>query len=146
MNLADIITADKDPEEIFEILDLLGEGNYGCVYKALHKETGELVAIKIVPNTGEINSLKKEILILKECKSDFIVRYYGSYFKDNNLWLIIEYCSAGSVVDLLKITKQKLNEFQISSILRFTLQGLVYLHENLKIIHRDIKAGNILLD
>lgn len=67
LNLADIITADDDPEEIFEILDLLGEGNYGSVYKALHKPTGELVAVKIVPSTGEIESLKKEILILKDC-------------------------------------------------------------------------------
>lgn len=65
-----------------------------------------MVAVKKVPTTGEINSLKKEIIILKECQSNYIVRYYGSYFKDNHLWLIIEYCSAGSVIDLIKITKQ----------------------------------------
>ncbi|KRX04396.1 Protein kinase-like domain [Pseudocohnilembus persalinus] len=145
LNLWDILTANDDPEETFEILDLLGQGNYGSVYKALHKSTGELVAVKIVHNTGEISALKKEIIILKECQSEHIVRYYGSYFKDNNLWLIIEYCSAGSVIDLLKITKQQLNEHQIASILYFTLKGLQYLHSNRK-IHRDIKAGNILLD
>ncbi|EGR34513.1 serine threonine kinase ste20, putative [Ichthyophthirius multifiliis] len=145
VNLAEIITAEDDPEEIFEILDYLGQGSYGQVFKALHKKTGELVAVKKVPNEGEISSLKKEIMILKECQSEYIVKYYGSYYKDSYLWLIMEYCAAGSVIDLVIITKIKLNEFQIASILHSTLKGLIYLHQNKK-IHRDIKAGNILLD
>lgn len=59
------------------------------VYKALHKETGELVAVKMVPNEGE-PALEKEIRMLKECSSEYVVKYYASYFKDSQLWLIME--------------------------------------------------------
>lgn len=123
----------------------IGQGSYGSVYKALHKQTKNIVAVKIVPTSGDISSLRREITILKECRSPYIVTYYGSYFKDNNLWLIMEYCAAGSVNDLMKIIKRTLSESEISALLHSTLKGLEYLHENKK-IHRDIKAGNILLD
>ena len=111
----------------------------------MHKNSGTIVAVKIVPTNGDITQLKREITILKECKSPYIVSYYGSYLKDNKLWLIMEYCAAGSVVDLIKISKLTLTEGQIAAILQSTLRGLEYLHNNKK-IHRDIKAGNILLD
>jgi serine/threonine protein kinase len=89
--------------------------------------------------------LKKEINILKQCKCPHIVQYYGSYIKDNDLWLILEYCNAGSVADLIKITGRTLTETEIASICHAVLKGLEYLHDTKK-IHRDIKAGNILLD
>ena len=143
--LSDIVSHSSNPEEIFDLLDLLGEGSYGSVYQALHKPSKEIVAIKIVPTTGELDHIKREIQILKECKSDYIVKYYGSYFHSNNLWLIMEYCAIGSILDLMQVTQKPLNEYQIGSILSMTLKGLEYLHKNKK-IHRDIKAGNILLD
>ena len=143
--LSDIVSHSNNPEEVFELLDLLGEGSYGSVYKALHKPSKEIVAIKIVPTTGELDPIKREIQILKECKSDYIVKYYGSYFHSSNLWLIMEYCAIGSILDLMQITQKPLNEYQIASILCLALKGIEYLHKNKK-IHRDIKAGNILLD
>jgi len=143
-NLTDIIT-NVNPEEIFELLELLGEGSYGSVYKGRHRSSGNIFAVKIIPATGDLNSLKREIMILKESRSPYIVSYYGSYLRDNKLWLIMEYCGAGSAADLLKIRKQTFNEIQISSILYAALKGLEYLHESKK-VHRDIKAGNILLD
>ncbi len=82
---------------------------------------------------------------MKECESEYIVKYFGSYLKNNHLWLIMEYCSAGSVIDIIKMTKNPLGENLIASILKQILYGLDYLHENKK-IHRDVKAGNILLD
>lgn len=124
---------------------VLGEGSYGSVWKALHKNSGTIVAVKIVPTNGEFASIKREIAILRECKSPYIVSYYGSYFKDSKLWLIMEYCAAGSVADIIRITKKPLTEVQAASILASSLKGLEYLHENKK-IHRDIKAANILLD
>ena len=145
MNLDNILISEEDPEELFELLDQLGEGSYGQVFKALHKETGNIVAVKILPVTQDLESLKKEISILKECKSLYIVQYYGSYLKDNDLWLILEYCNPGSVSDIIKITKRNLNETEIASICHAVLRGLEYLHDTKK-IHRDIKAGNILLD
>lgn len=143
--LSDVISHSHNPEEIFDLLELLGEGSYGSVYKALHKPSKEIVAIKIVPTNGELEPIKREIQILKECKCDNIVKYYGSYFHSNNLWLIMEYCAVGSILDLIQITQKTLNEYQIASILSLALRGLDYLHKNKK-IHRDIKAGNILLD
>ncbi len=127
------------------MLEILGEGSFGEVYKALHKETGNIVAVKKIPVSQDHESLKKEIQILKKCKSPYIVQYYGSYMKDNDLWLILEYCNPGSVADLIKITKKTLSETEIASICHAVLKGLEYLHDTKK-IHRDIKAGNILLD
>ena len=103
------------------------------------------MAVKILPVSSEIETLKKEIQILKRCKSPYIVQYFGSYMKDNDLWLILEYCNPGSVADLVKVSKRTLTETEIASICQAVLKGLEYLHDTKK-IHRDIKAGNILLD
>lgn len=73
------------------------------------------------------------------------MKYYGSYFKDGKLWIVLEYCHAGSIIDLINITQRKLNEHEIASILESVIEGLAYLHANKK-IHRDIKAANILLN
>lgn len=145
MNVDNLTISEEDPEDLFELLDQLGEGSYGEVFKALHKETGNIVAVKIIPVSSDIESLKKEISILMQCKSPYIVQYFGSYMKDNDLWLILEFCNPGSVADIIKITKRTLNETEIASICQAVLRGLEYLHDTNK-IHRDIKAGNILLD
>eukprot|EP00042_Codosiga_hollandica_P042164 m.383945 g.383945 ORF g.383945 m.383945 type:complete len:485 (-) comp56260_c0_seq2:1134-2588(-) len=135
----------KDPTEVFDLLDKLGEGSYGSVYKALHKTSGRIVAIKQVPIDSDLQEIIKEISIMQQCDSANIVKYYGSYFKDSDLWIIMEYCGAGSVADIMRLRKQTLKEDQIACILKGTLKGLEYLHSKLK-IHRDIKAGNILLN
>ena len=63
--------------------------SYGSVYKARHKKSNRIVAIKIIPADSDLNDLMKEISILKECKSDFIIRYYGSYYKEGDLWVLL---------------------------------------------------------
>ena len=93
---------ETDPEQVFEILDRMGEGfglgagltvsSYGSVWKARHKKANRTVAIKIIPAESDLNDLMKEITILKECKSDFIIRYYGSYYKDGDLWVCSPCC------------------------------------------------------
>lgn len=96
---------------------------------------------------------------MQQCDSKYVVKYYGSYFKNCDLWvsfplpvkifkkiqIVMEYCGAGSVSDIMRLRRKTLTEAEISAVLRDTLKGLRYLHD-LKKIHRDIKAGNILLN
>lgn len=135
----------RQPEEVFDIICKLGEGSYGSVYKALHKESDNVVAIKQVPLDTDLHEIIKEISIMQQCDSPYVVKYYGSYFKNTDLWIIMEYCGAGSVSDIIRLRKKTLSECEIATILSDALKGLEYLHSNRK-IHRDIKAGNILLN
>ncbi|KAF3855750.1 hypothetical protein F7725_016473 [Dissostichus mawsoni] len=93
----------KQPEEVFDVLEKLGEGSYGCVFKAHYKETGEIVAIKQVPVESDLQEIIKEISIMQQCNSPHVVRYYGSYFKNSDLWIVMEYCGAGSVSDIIRL-------------------------------------------
>lgn len=135
----------RQPEEVFDIICKLGEGSYGSVYKALHKESGQVLAIKQVPVDTDLQEIIKEISIMQQCDSPWVVKYYGSYFKNTDLWIVMEYCGAGSVSDIMRLRKKTLTEDEIATILCDTLKGLEYLHLRRK-IHRDIKAGNILLN
>ncbi|KAK8383969.1 hypothetical protein O3P69_016010 [Scylla paramamosain] len=135
----------RQPEEVFDIICKLGEGSYGSVYKALHKESGQVLAIKQVPIDTDLQEIIKEISIMQQCDSHHVVKYYGSYFKDSDLWIVMEYCGAGSVSDIMRLRKKTLTEEEIATVVYDTLRGLEYLHLRRK-IHRDIKAGNILLN
>ncbi|XP_053099400.1 serine/threonine-protein kinase 4 isoform X4 [Hemicordylus capensis] len=135
----------KQPEEVFDVLEKLGEGSYGSVFKAIHKETGQVVAIKQVPVESDLQEIIKEISIMQQCDSPHVVKYYGSYFKNTDLWIVMEYCGAGSVSDIIRLRNKTLMEDEIATIIQSTLKGLEYLHFMRK-IHRDIKAGNILLN
>nr|CAD7204221.1 unnamed protein product [Timema douglasi] len=119
--------------------------SYGSVFKALHKESGQVLAIKQVPVDSDLQEIIKEISIMQQCDSPWIVKYYGSYFKNTDLWIVMEYCGAGSVSDIMRLCKKTLTEDEIATILCDALKGLEYLHLRRK-IHRDIKAGNILLN
>ncbi|XP_016120634.1 serine/threonine-protein kinase 3-like, partial [Sinocyclocheilus grahami] len=129
----------------FDVLEKLGEGSYGSVFKAIHKESGQVVAIKQVPVESDLQEIIKEISIMQQCDSPYVVKYYGSYFKNTDLWIVMEYCGAGSVSDIIRLRNKTLTEDEIATVLKSTLKGLEYLHFMRK-IHRDIKAGNILLN
>lgn len=137
----------EDPSEIFDVREKLGEGSYGAVYKALDKRDGKLVALKVLllNSESDASELMKEIRILKDCHSKYIVAYKGSFIKDGNLWIAMEYCGAGSLADLMGMCDKILTEDQIATVMKMSLLGLRYLHDAKK-IHRDIKCGNILLD
>ncbi|XP_022919598.1 serine/threonine-protein kinase 4-like [Onthophagus taurus] len=135
----------KQPEEIFDVIQKIGEGSFGSVYKSIHKETNQILAIKQVAVDSDLQEIIKEISIMQQCHSPYIVKYYGSFFKDTTLWIVMEYCSLGSVSDIIKLRKKTLTEDEIACILSDVLKGLEYLHRK-KMIHRDIKAGNVLLN
>ena len=144
--LSDVVYSKDDPVIHLELKQLVGQGTFGSVYEALNKKTGEILAVKIMPISGtDIDTLRKEILVIKECENKYLIKFHGSYFKEGELWLVMEYCNGGSVSDIIKSTKKPLNEDQISGILKQVLRGLDYMHRNRK-IHRDVKAGNILLN
>jgi serine/threonine protein kinase len=115
------------------------------VQKAIDKTDQSVVAIKIIAIESDITDLIKEIDILQTCKCDEIVSYRGAYEKDGELWIVMEYCGAGSVADLMTICEITLPEDMIAIICKMMLGGLQYLHKTRK-IHRDIKCGNVLLN
>ena len=135
-----------DPENEFDLIELVGQGNYGRVYKAMHKKTGKIYSAKIayIEKTNEVESFKKEINILSQCNNQYIVHYFASYIKGHQIWIILEFCDGGSLYELIKILPRNLNEEEIASLVYMILKGLIFLHENKK-IHRDIKTENILL-
>ncbi|XP_051554989.1 traf2 and NCK-interacting protein kinase-like isoform X6 [Myxocyprinus asiaticus] len=147
------LSALRDPAGIFELVELVGNGTYGQVYKGRHVKTGQLAAIKCMDVTGEEEEeIKAEINMLKKYSHHRnIATYYGAFIKknppgmDDQLWLVMEFCGAGSVTDLIKNTKgNSLREEWTAYISREILRGLTHLH-NHKVIHRDIKGQNVLL-
>jgi len=144
MNIAEA-EQKRDPTSDFQLVEKLGEGSYGSVWKSVHIKTGTVTAIKRVPVENDLDEILNEIKIMKQCRSPYIISYYGSYFKDNELWIVMEFCGGGSVSDLMRILDKTLTEDQIAVVVRDALKGLNYLH-GIKKIHRDIKAGNILLN
>ena len=141
-----LIEENEDPEKIFTILQKVGQGNYGSVYKVQNNKTGQILAAKICKIESNNNeSFYKEIKMLKQCDSPYILKYYSSYIKNNTIWIVLEFCDGGSILDIMRITNKNYNEKEIASIIKMVLKGLQFLHAQRK-IHRDIKAGNILLN
>ncbi|CAE6520336.1 unnamed protein product [Rhizoctonia solani] len=134
----------SDPTSQYTLLEKLGTGSFGTVYKATDK-TGRVVAIKQIDledTDDDISEIQQEIAHLAQCDSDYVTRYYGSFVKGYKLWIIMEYLAGGSCLDLLK--PGVFPEAQIAVLIRELLFGLDYLHTEGK-IHRDIKAANVLL-
>ncbi|KAF9485356.1 Ste20-like serine/threonine kinase [Pholiota conissans] len=135
----------NNPSTQYTLLEKLGTGSFGVVYKAIHNETKQIVAVKQIDledSDDDISEIQQEIASLAQCDSEYVTRYYGSFVVNYKLWIIMEYLAGGSCLDLLK--PGTFSEAHIAVICRELLLGLDYLHTE-GTIHRDIKAANVLL-
>ncbi|KAF6737308.1 Serine/threonine-protein kinase TAO2 [Oryzias melastigma] len=144
---ADLFCKD-DPEKLFADLREIGHGSFGAVYFARDVRNNEVVAIKKMSYSGKQTNEKwqdiiKEVKFLQKLRHPNTIEYRGCYLKEHTAWLVMEYC-LGSASDLLEVHKKPLQEVEIAAITHGALQGLAYLHSH-NMIHRDVKAGNILL-
>ncbi|XP_035982254.1 STE20-like serine/threonine-protein kinase isoform X3 [Fundulus heteroclitus] len=137
---------DVNPEEIWEIVGELGDGAFGKVYKAQNKQNGTLAAAKVIDTKteDELEDYMVEIEILASCDHHHIVKLLDAFYFEGKLWILIEFCAGGAVDAIMLELERPLTEPQIRVVCKQTLEALTYLHEK-KIIHRDLKAGNILL-
>uniref|UniRef100_A0A8B9K910 non-specific serine/threonine protein kinase n=1 Tax=Astyanax mexicanus TaxID=7994 RepID=A0A8B9K910_ASTMX len=136
---------DVNPEEVWEIVGELGDGAFGKVYRAQNKQTGVLAAAKVIDTKTEeeLEDYMVEIDILASCDHQYIVKLLDAFYYDSKLWILIEFCAGGAVDAVMLELERPLTEPQIRVVCKQSLEALAYLHEN-KIIHRDLKAGNIL--
>ncbi|XP_018418614.1 PREDICTED: serine/threonine-protein kinase 10 isoform X1 [Nanorana parkeri] len=140
------VRRDLDPSLVWDIVGELGDGAFGKVYKAKNKETGVFAAAKVIDtkNEEELEDYMVEIEILATCDHPNIVKLLGAFYYENKLWIMIEFCQGGAVDAIMLELDRGLTEPQIQAICRQMLEALAYLH-SMKIIHRDLKAGNVLL-
>ena len=161
---SDVLSIPSNPEDFFTLINPIGSGAFGHVYKAMHNQSKKIYAIKIVQyfkddidyinNNNHIDNInfcyktvQQETSLMRLVNSsNYILKYYGSYFsrKTNTLWLIIEYCSYGSTIDLMLAMDRNYTEIELATIIKMILNGLILIHEK-NLIHRDIKGANILL-
>ncbi|XP_017147516.1 serine/threonine-protein kinase 10 isoform X4 [Drosophila miranda] len=140
------IKMDSDPAEFWEMVGELGDGAFGKVYKAQHREHRRFAAAKMCTLEDEENLSDHmvEIDILSEIKHPNIVELYEAFSLEDKLWMLIEYCDGGALDSIMVELEKPLTEPQIAYVCKHMTEGLTFLHKN-KVIHRDLKAGNVLL-
>lgn len=134
------------PHTAYSRTEIIGQGKFGVVYKGYHRQTKKVVAIKVLEldtKYDEVVDVQQEIQFLADLKhAPNVTHYYGSFLVGTKLWIIMDYCAGGSIRTLLKAGV--FEERYISLVVREVLLALLAVHK-LGVIHRDIKAANILI-
>uniref|UniRef100_UPI00358F8F39 LOW QUALITY PROTEIN: serine/threonine-protein kinase 10-like n=1 Tax=Myxine glutinosa TaxID=7769 RepID=UPI00358F8F39 len=135
-----------NPNDEWSIVGELGDGAFGTVYKAHSMTNGTFAAAKVIETKSEeeLDDYMVEIDILASCEHPNIVGLLDAFYFENKLWIMIEFCSGGAVDAIMFELERGLQELEIQVMCRQILEALDYLHSH-RIIHRDLKAGNILL-
>eukprot|EP00127_Corallochytrium_limacisporum_P005025 Clim_evm21s197 gene=Clim_evmTU21s197 len=143
----DYINTKDKPSDYYKVLELLGEGSFGRVYKGKRLSDDLEVALKTikVQEESEKETFQVEIQILKKARHSHVIGLYEAFFYKHQFLLVLELCDGAAVEEIYQELGRGFTEEQIACCMRQTLHGLQYLHEQ-NIIHRDIKGGNILVD
>lgn len=141
--------AQPSVHQLFRRLETVGKGAYGSVHKGIHVPTGNIVALKIInldTADDDVEAIQREVALLTQLRdAPNVTKYYGCYLDGPRVWIVMEFAQGGSVRTLMQTSKDGvLEERFIVIIIREVLAGLSYLHKS-AIIHRDIKAANILI-
>ena len=137
---------EHNPAERYDLTNKIGQGGFGYVYKAIDKVTNTTVACKLInleDASEELEDVHQEIAVMSNCNCKQLTKYHGSFLSGTQLWIVMEYLEGGSLSDLLSFSGP-LDEAAISYVMKELLIALDYLHGERK-IHRDVKAGNILV-
>lgn len=135
-----------NPTERYNLTEKIGQGGFGYVYKAVDSETGATVACKLInldDASDELENVQQEISVMSHCDCQQLTKYFTSFLSGSQLWIVMEYLEGGSLSDLLA-DSGPLDEPTIAYVMHELLTALAYLHGERK-IHRDVKAGNILV-
>lgn len=135
--------------QLYRRLETIGKGAYGSVHKGLEINTGNVVALKIInldTEDDDVGDIQREVALLTQLRdAPNVTQYYGCFLDGPRVWIVMEYAQGGSVRTLMKASKDgTVEEKYVVIIIREVLLGLNYLHKS-SIIHRDLKAANILI-
>ncbi|CAG9465941.1 unnamed protein product [Pedinophyceae sp. YPF-701] len=131
----------------YEKGEKLGDGTYGVVYRGVERATGRVVAMKKVlmrhrDKEGIDRTAIREIKLLKELDSEYVVRLYDSFVHKDNIWLVLEYCH-NNLEHVITDRSLSVSEADVKAYARMAALGLAHCHER-HVIHRDIKPNNFL--
>eukprot|EP01126_Amoeba_proteus_P058480 TRINITY_DN754_c0_g1_i7.p1 TRINITY_DN754_c0_g1~~TRINITY_DN754_c0_g1_i7.p1 ORF type:complete len:676 (-),score=131.52 TRINITY_DN754_c0_g1_i7:141-2168(-) len=135
----------QDPSTMFQMGKCIGKGEGGEVWKATRVGTNQVLAIKKVQlQFKTLSATTREIRTMSKIRHENTLRYYNCYKHGEAIWIVMEFCDLGSIQDIVLKKGCGLDEQFIANITEQVLKGLAYLHSK-SYLHRDIKAGNLLM-